>query len=234
MDKRGSHVGMVLSFVIFVTFLLFVFSVLQPEIQNDESNKAAIENIEKEIMENISSQMTSFTLSVQESSEEDNCLKINNLIPKEKNVIVKNSKQNILNASTSEKNLKIEGDTERGFFKVYYSNFFEETGISCTPQELGAEEYSISSQKEKNLIFVPLVKGLTNSLENNYESVKNNFNVATNKDFQFALVLENGTEIGNLDNSENLKTNVEFKEWPIQYVGNKANIIPGDLKIKVW
>lgn len=235
MNKRGSHVGMVLSFVIFVTFLLFIFSVLQPEIQEDKTNKAAMKNLEREIIENISNKLSSFTLSVKnESIKTNDCFKINNLIPEKDKVIIRNSSKEIIGASNSGGNLVSEYLTKRGFFKVYHSHLFEEEKISCKQILVFESNYSVSSKTKTKYIFSLLAKELANSLEIKYNSMKNILNVPKNKDFQFALVLNNGTEIGNLNISENLKTNVEFKEWPVQYVDDKANILPGNVKIRVW
>ncbi|MCK4647518.1 hypothetical protein KAT24_01145 [Candidatus Pacearchaeota archaeon] len=45
MDKKGSHVGMMLSFVIFVTFLVFLYSILQPVIKIRQDKKLILDSL---------------------------------------------------------------------------------------------------------------------------------------------------------------------------------------------
>ena len=53
--KKGSHVGMMLSFVIFVTFIVFLYSVLSPAIKIGQDKKLILDNLILELVEMLNS-----------------------------------------------------------------------------------------------------------------------------------------------------------------------------------
>jgi hypothetical protein len=57
--KQGSHVGMILSFVIFITFIVFIYTVVQPAIKIGTDKKAILDDLRMRIESNISANFTS-------------------------------------------------------------------------------------------------------------------------------------------------------------------------------
>ncbi len=51
MEKKGSHVGMMLSFIIFITFFVFLYTVLQPIIKTEQNKKLILDSLEIELVE---------------------------------------------------------------------------------------------------------------------------------------------------------------------------------------
>ena len=60
-NHRGSHVGVVISFVIFVTFLTFLYAILQPAIKLSGDEPGTLKYIEEKIIENTSRSLTVIT-----------------------------------------------------------------------------------------------------------------------------------------------------------------------------
>ena len=58
MNKKGSHVGFMLSFVIFITFIVFLFIVFNPRINFRQSKELVLENLEMELLDMINSSLT--------------------------------------------------------------------------------------------------------------------------------------------------------------------------------
>lgn len=48
--KKGSHVGMMISFVIFVTFLVFLYSILQPVIKIRQNKELVLDSLKTELV----------------------------------------------------------------------------------------------------------------------------------------------------------------------------------------
>ena len=57
--KKGSHVGMMLSFGIFVVFLVFLYSILQPTIKLERDKKLILSDLIVEFVERFNSNYTS-------------------------------------------------------------------------------------------------------------------------------------------------------------------------------
>lgn len=53
MNKKGSHVGMMLSFVIFITFIVFLYSILQPLLTMRQNKEFALESLKIELVNEI-------------------------------------------------------------------------------------------------------------------------------------------------------------------------------------
>jgi len=79
-SKKASHVGFILSFVIFMTSVLFLYTLLVPSLKTDVDKKAAVENLRTELVEKISSNLTSLTVTVSPGSSSETCLQFVDLI----------------------------------------------------------------------------------------------------------------------------------------------------------
>src|SRR3989338_4723442 len=79
--KRGSHVGVMLSFVIFVTLLIFLYSAIQPLTKTKKEKQSLLDFLKVELIKKFSADLTTVTISVDDSISYDdttNCLKVTN------------------------------------------------------------------------------------------------------------------------------------------------------------
>ena len=230
-DKKGSHVGVVISFVIFVTFLLFIYSILEPSINTKNRAETELKNIEKKIIPAISDNLTSTTIDV--GNSENNCLKISDW-DLGNNVVVKNGEE-VLGVSISSlesEELQIES-AGVDFFKIYSSGSLpkaEVESVSCVSVSDGAG-YELGLVKEAKYIFESKISELLSNYEN-YEMLKQNLSIPEDIEFGVGFVSNNGSFVetsinGNADN-------LYIIEIPISYVDADANILPGFLRLKAW
>lgn len=229
-DKRGSHVGVVISFVIFVTFLVFLYSILSPAISSEQNKESISEHLELELIEKISAELT--TVSVNVVTGGSTCIELDNLINELSigaNIIVKDDSGQTVSSYIRSDALQIERQsTSDIFFKVYYSPEFGElaTGSGCTNRA-----YEFGLTKTEEYIFESKMLDLVNDY-GNYESLKIELKIPEGTEFGFGIVRQNGTETQT--NGEEMATNIYIKKIPIQYVDEDGNILSGYLKTKIW
>ena len=60
-NKKGSHIGMMLSLAIFVTFVVFLFSILQPIIKTRQNKQLDLESLRTELVEMLGSDLTTYS-----------------------------------------------------------------------------------------------------------------------------------------------------------------------------
>src|SRR5690606_17204328 len=99
MNKKGSHVGMVLSFVIFVIFLVFTISILQPAVKQEKDKRALLEYLKNELANELSDQLNTTVIELKNSQGNANCITLSGLgnFIFLKNLIVKNQNSQMLN-----------------------------------------------------------------------------------------------------------------------------------------
>lgn len=243
-NRSGSHVGMILSFVIFITFVVFIYTVVSPNINTAESKKNLLNEIGLRLIENMSSNFTSLSVSIESSANPPtNCITLEGVLYYagiSPNVIVRNSAQTDqpvhYNPATDFNNLRINRATRTDlFFKIYYSPEFEKipeesiTSCSLVPFEGGYEIGSLNSGK---YIFEKDMYWLVDYYKMYYDKLKSELRISPGNEFGFEFVLSNGTRIiavGDLPTQ-----NIYAEEIPVQYIDEEANILSGFINVKVW
>ena len=239
---KGSHVGMMLSFAIFVTFIVFLYSVFQPSISTGTDKSTLIKDINTKITENISSDFTSASVVIPESSNPNTtCVTLTNFLgfmevyPPYK-VVVKNEEledQEVYIIDMTSPDLKINRQTTSNtFFKAYSSSEFNALTTGSIGSCISTTSYSIGSVVSDKYIFEKKMYGVIDKYNIDYEGLKKQLKIAPNIEFSFEFTLTNKTVIG--VNQEIISANVYAEEIPIQYIDNQANIRSGFIKIKVW
>ncbi len=242
-NKCGSHVGMILSFAIFITFIVFLYSVLNPAVKTGEDKTATLEYLQMQIVKNVSSNLTGATIAWTEAvNPSDNCIQLNNLlgflgIPFPYRVIIKNENNIILPQpyliSEDSPDLEINRATsEERFFRIYNSPEFETPSASHSGTCSGLSNYDIGSVTGGGYVFEKRMYTLFNYYENNYEMLKTEFKVPPGSEFGFGFVQSNGTVI--IVGEPPKTANVHVSELPIQYINGDANILSGFINVKVW
>lgn len=238
MNKKGSHVGMVLSFVIFVTFLFFIYTILSPSVSVEREKQDLLEYLKFNLVKSLSDNVTIATIRLNDGfNPGKTCISLNlgSSFSQFGNPIVKDSSGNMLTSSTTSNPLVIKWVAENGLFlKIYYSNQFTPSILSDTNCKFLAEgiDYEIGSVMTSQYVFVSKVDDFKADYVRDYEEVKKNFNFPNASDFDFSFDLGGGEPIDSIE--ENVPANVYAEEIPVQYVDNTANIKYGFLKLRVW
>jgi len=242
MKKRGSHVGVVLSFVIFITFIVFLYSIIEPAIKTPKEKQFILNNLKDMLIENSSETITATTINVSDINPNKDCINLPNVLTdiigegKENELLIKNNSDNILSYRVQGQGLLIEvGYNFNGFLKIYYSNSIERSpefsGGGCHP--VTDNDFTIGTVRTYENTFESKIIDLTQEYEDNYEDLKERLGVPDENDFGFSLLDSNYYLIN--ETSETLpSTTVYVEEFLIQYVDENGNILSGFLIIRIW
>lgn len=238
-NKKGSHVGVMVSFAIFITFILFLYAIIQPVLNSQKDKESLSNNLEFAILNKISYDMTSASIFLEDNIGSD-CINLDGAKSKlgiGNNIVAKDGAGTMLDAylqNLASNDILIQGTTtSEDFINVYYSpslNVAETSSLSCVLLEEG-EDYTIGLVKTKKYLFEVKMRDLINEYVN-YGNLKSELNLPQSVDFGFGLVLSNGTTIETVQNEP--VTNIYVQETPIEYVNLEGNIVLGHIKTKIW
>jgi len=232
-NKKGSHVGMVLSFTLFIIFLIFVYTIVGSPIKTRRENENIFQDIQEKILDDVSEEIYVTRISNFELLTGEDCYEISN--PEndfsEINSIVIGQELDEEIGST------IEGDLTKinpsmGFIKIYYSETsFENTeefnGTNC--KLIGVD----SIFKEERILEKKIIS-LIEKMANNYSLLKEEFGIGGNVDFHLEFNYENETKIGSSEFNEELKREVFARSFFISYLASHAREKTGRFLIRVW
>jgi len=250
MYKRGSHVGVVLSFVIFITFLIFIYSILQPVMKVERDKQFLIDYLETALIKNISTDLISMTISLNYSEEpfppgggSYDCFNISHAqgsegLNSDINIFIKDKYNSPLNHSSADELLKIywppADHGRKNYSKIYYSEepFFQYTFTPILCHSPRGENLSLGLTRTQEYAFETKMFRLVDNYNADYEQIKEDLNVPNQGEFGFSFIFNNESII---ETSEKQTSgNVYVAEIPIEYVDVYANISSGYLKLKVW
>jgi hypothetical protein len=230
-EKRGSHIGFVLSFAIFIISLMFFYSIIKPQLTTSEE-KNILENIKSEVLD--SSHGNSLVISVSNNSVRgtENCLKINlsGADTSNLNWIVKDKNNNPVNSTLEGDFLKAKWIGEN-FFRIYYSeqkfnNYSLQGALTCANS-------TISSTISEDYTLEDKIVNLTNNLgsEDYYNNFKKDFGISNDEEFSVRFIYQNGTFIGA---EKNVSGEIYSDESTVQYLDKDAGFETGKIRVRVW
>jgi hypothetical protein len=237
-NKKGSHISLVVSFLIFIVFIAFLRIILEPAIYSNKEKEVILEDIENELILSASSDLIYTSIYINKKID-TNCVRLDDFISEfdfSSGIIVKNKEDNFVPAFTSSGNSNtleiVRGNTLESYFKIYNSNEFESIGSSsqeCTSIFKGTD-YNLGITTKKNYIFENLIIQVINDYSSSPQFKLKNSPSSVNIGISFFY--SNGTEIRT--NEKNVTTDVFVRESPIEYVDNEGNINPGKINIRIW
>ena len=244
-SRKGTHVGVVLSFVIFVTFLVFLYSIIQPAIKTRANEQNLLNFLEDNLVSQVSADMTTVSIGVNKVFTHS-CIELNDVINETEittNFIVINDSGYVFDSLISidaGNNYDLFIDRPRdeldNFFKIRVSEEFGgmSTGTmgSCKQMDKDANGYTVGSIRTDKYIFESKIKELMESYGGDYGGTKKALNVSAQNEFGFGFTYSNGTTIKTPE--VDVSTVIYADEVPIQYIDEDANIESGRLNIKLW
>jgi hypothetical protein len=230
-NRKGSHVEVIIAFIIFVTFIIFIFASIKSPVTRQEDKKNIFDKIEPGMIHRVSSDMTMITVTLPSGGGQ--CSTLDNFLDDMgigENILVKNSSGEEVAARLSGNSLVINRtNINDEFFKIYYSEELSilgplEPGLTCaivTPK--------IWLTKTNEYVFE---KKFHELMLGTYEALKAYLDVPKGVNFGYGIILSNGTIIES--QIENVSTNIYIREKPIEYVSMEGNISEGYLKTTIW
>ncbi len=230
-NKKGTHVGVILSLVIFVSFLIFLYIVIEPALRTPEGKQSLIDSLKLRLPEEFSADLTTVTISATPDSAD--CLQIDNTVlgVSELNASVKDGGGALVDFENTGNYLIIDWTGNQDFFKIYYSEEeFKDYSSSFTCSN--TEIIIVSSLKTEKKIFETKIVSFISLYESNYGEIKEVLKIPSGDEFSFSFTYSNGTVISPIE--ENPSVNIYAENINIQYIDKEANINSGILTIRVW
>ena len=227
-NKKGDHIGTVISFILFITFVVFLYSITSPSLKSDKSEENLLVYLENKIIENVSIDLNSMSVSFSSGSE--NCLQVSNY-PSASNVIVQNSTGGVVNSEVSSGDLFIEISSEE-FFKIYSSEsiFNSPSWDSASCNSLSNPDVGLSRTEKK--VSEEKILELINLYKLDYDGLKTYFNVPNSREFGLDFIYNNNTPV--FTDTPNISENIYTTKVAIEYFDKEANVLQGFVNIKVW
>ena len=239
-SKKGSHVGMMLSFVVFITFLIFLYSILSPTNRVGTEKVVIMQEMKPLLIEELNVLVPIINLYIPDVGGKD-CVRFQSIVGElitTEDLLIKDGNGEIRNYSVSGQALTIHvGEGFSGFLKIFYADNLEKSpyfeGIGCFP--ITQTEYEVEQVEDIEYITENNLNNMMDIIQNyeeDYEELKEELNIPEGNDFAIEFIDKNGISYGT--ESVDLSTNIYVEEIPIQYLDDDGNINSGYLKIYIW
>ncbi len=255
--KAGSHVGFILSFILFVFFIMFMFVLLFGQDRGRKSEKDfVLDALSDELIKYTTTEIASVSLKTGTlNPSSPSCIQVTDPISiKESKVLVIRDDAGILSPKegyVEGANLLIKDTDSSKYYTVYYSDSFE-SSISftgCSPLieassiAPGENEYVLGQLKRERYVYVDLINDMNEKYKSDYSDLKKELKIPEGNEFYFIFEYENPSgsqEVispgDNYAGAENLPQSSEIysEKYNIVYFDEEANIKTGVFTIQVW
>ncbi len=232
-NKKGSHVGIVLSFTLFITFLIFAYVVIGPPASLKNEKKYVIESIKGILFEKLPQDV--MIASIYEDNLSIDCFRFDFDNSFEDPIILANDGDiKDVGAEIYGNEILIQGGQH--FSKVYLTNnsFEDETALT---NETPCEEIVPNNILNEKRITEKGIIALVAMVEDDYDEAKNYLEVR-GSEFSLHFVDEAQTVFGKerilINGFEQIKTNVYARTYKVDYLNVHGEEKMGELIIKVW
>lgn len=225
LDKKGSHVGVIISFGIFVTFILFLYTALQPAFQTGDEQQRILNILEREVMDEVYANYTVISV----SPDSANCLHIEDYPYSEMDsTIARDSQGNIIQSEISEGDLYVDSPDDSGLLKISSSD----TELNSESGDLSdcSQDYETGMERKKKVVSKSKMVQLIENYSSSESFVREKLDFPEGEPFGFGIVYDNGTRV-ETESFENSRE-IFIREVPIQYFDENAERKGGLLVLK--
>jgi hypothetical protein len=238
-DKRGSHVGVVVSFMLFVAFILFIILILEPALRTEQTRDVFLQGVENNVINKSSAVLKTVTISV-DSSVSSSCVSISSFFDDfgfDERIVINSEEGDEIGSSVSDIDssaLQIERNSNsENLLKIHNSEVFSSissSSVSCESVSEGSG-YNVGITKKGIYIFEDRISGLISDYSD-YDLLREELNVPNGTDLGIAFFYQNGSSIETFDSEPT--TNIYVDETPVEYVDNSGRVLSGRLRIRIW
>lgn len=228
MNKKGSHIGVIISFTLFVVSLIFTYVIIASPLKISSEKENSIFLLKNSVINEVSEKSPI----VRFNSVGSGCVTFNTPENNFSNLssFAVNINENEIPSSISGSNTIFQDGS--GFVKIYFTNSsiiksLEYSESSCLPIQP-------SSINIEQIIYEKKIVDFINLLHSNYTFVKGKFLLNAGDDFNVLFKYSNGTIIGFPGREVKIKSNVYAREYKISYISLDGKIKEGSLIIKIW
>jgi len=226
-NKKGvGHIEIIMSFVLFLGFIGLALYFFSP-FQNSRTIHSSLDYAFDEIIEETETTLESYSVVLGSGYSGDYVNISGNHL--NKLIVVGVDGIPLDNYSVSEDKICfISGER---FISILFNEEFSDSEGSCSFNTI-VSDFQISSSKNESLIGETKMKNLVIEYFNNYDELKEKFNLPGRIDFGFSLTFDDGTQI---IGEKEIPTNLEVvsKEDRVE-VATREGVVFADLVVKVW
>ncbi len=209
--KAHAHIEIILSATIFIASLIFIFMIINP-FAKTEQEISIINRIESAILNNISEEVTTFSVIMNLSND---CYFI-------ENSITNPNGGKFLEINKTDKN-----------YLIYFSENLNDAHPLCDAS-CPIDNYTLIDNSKTKIYIYENIENLKQEYDNNYDLLKNNLKL--NNDFSF-----NFTDLNKISNTELSASkdippglNVKSKEFPLKIMKKNGDELELILNLRVW
>lgn len=230
-NKYGAgHLEAILAFILFIGFLVFAFIFFSP-FESGRTLDSSIDYAFREVIEYTEAKIEFYSVVI--SPDVEGPVGIPLRMPSNYyGARVENSMGKITESNSENLGVVYFDNSGNGFFKLIFAPGLDD-GTLEDGRPLTSDEYSVSSSDIRNVLRISNFSALKTEYEENYADLKEKFNLPNRIDFDFSLILRNGSIIeGKRQIPEDLE--ILSKIDRIEVVGNDGVTEFADLIVRVW
>lgn len=227
MEKRGlTHIEMILSFVIFIGFLVLALYFFNP-LKADRLLSSSVYYAEDEIIDRLSINIESYSVVLEESGGGALRIPIEN--PNGWNVRVETNNGTSLASEYDEDEVIFDNPGGNNFVKIMFAEDFPAGSVSGS---VGEVEHTIASFDEREVLSEKRALELNESYYSSYVELKQEFNLPGRIDFSFQIIFDGGEISAQREIPDGL--DVFARDKRVEIIRQDGSIEFADLNVKVW
>ncbi|MFH0831379.1 MAG: hypothetical protein V1886_00720 [archaeon] len=237
-SKKGvSHIEMVVSFMLFASFVFFLLFFLNP-VRNQDISDVLLDAVQNSLQSNATIQLIEMPLNIKAGFE--NCFTIPNPFDTSNraNILAKDSNGRVSKTALDSGSLKIEkGASGQSYYYLYYGSVIftipELQMISCNV--LNISNYKYAASRVYEVLYLPKLEGVARAYSSDYTKLRGSFNFPLSYDFS-AEIIDSATKqkIISMSTSKPEKVEVNARELPAEIMRENGEVFQATINMQVW
>lgn len=228
MKKGMSHIEVILSFVIFVGFLIFLLAIFNP-FKSEGKDRSYLDVLERAIIQNTSIEVEFMSVNIETLQNE--CFSLDYALD---NIIVRDENKNIIPGYSSNNKLFINGIGKK-FLYIYSSEAFEEQTFSGECNQLSeGTDYTLGLYRVEKYISNDSLNEIKNKIDDAtiYMELKRYYEIPNSMEFSFSVRDTAGIYL--ISSRTKDAKEIISRDIPIQIIFKDGSIKVAILNIKIW
>ena len=226
--KKGAiHVEMVISFVIFISFVVFLLILFNP-LKKFSKSTSSLDITKAKIIDYVSTDLSISSLTLKDLTSSPDCFYLDSFLPDK--VIIKNENLEIVEATKDEDYIYFKYTGK--FYKIYSSEELEEREFDIGDcEELAEANYIIGVTRTHEEASYSKFISLKEEYNDNYQQLKQDLGLKN--DFNI-IVRDSSGIIIKAEKYKPKAIEIMAEDISIQILDEEANLNPAVMNIQVW
>ena len=239
MNKRGlNHIEMMLSFLIFIGFIIFALYFFSP-FKASRLVESSASYITSELNKNLSVSIESYSVKMDVTSISGNGGISLTGIDSSKNVRADNGKGTKISSERNGDSIdfvksEVFSSNPQNAFAIFkFSEDFSPESLSPDGAPLASDKYSIVSTESSSIISEKRILLLNSSYYQDYSGLKKHFNLPNRVNFGFLFKFDSGESI---ESQKEIQSGVEVYSnvKRVEVMRSDGSIVFADFVIRIW